>query len=169
MTRATLRAAGLTAATVLTVLATAVPAYPTAAETLEGTSGPDRLRGTPADDVILGRGGDDDIRGRRGSDRMYGGRGADRLGDAIWTAGEGSALSPVADVFHGGPGRDHITAGRNDIVHAGAGNDEVYGYYARRGTVLDCGLGNHDVLHLNGDIRGELVRGCEDIRIRSAG
>lgn len=56
----------------------------------------------------------------------------------------------------------------NDVVRAGNGDDHVWSYYTTSDTVLDCGPGSRDVLHLHNDIRGERIIGCEDIEIRYA-
>jgi Ca2+-binding RTX toxin-like protein len=167
MTRTT--TAVLAVAATLMVAPLAVPAASaTSAKTIEGTAGDDRLQGTALADVILGRAGDDVLRGGAGSDLLVGGAGADRLSDVVWIPGGDFNISKRRDVFRGGPGRDVIRAGPNDVVRAGNGNDHVWSYYTTSDTVLDCGPGSRDVLHLHNDIRGERIIGCEDIEIRYA-
>ena len=159
----------LAVAAALAVAPLAVPAASaTSAKTIDGTAGDDRLQGTASADVILGRAGDDVLRGGAGSDLLVGGAGADRLRDVVCIPGGDLNISKRRDVFRGGPGHDVIRAGPNDVVRAGNGNDHVWSYYTTSETVLDCGLGNRDVLHLHNDIRGEQIIGCEDIQIRYA-
>ena len=162
--------AAVLALATLAVAPLGVPAASASSQaTIEGTDGDDRLRGTTASEVILGHAGNDRLRGGAGSDLLVGGAGADILSDVIWIPGDDFNLSDRRDVFRGGPGRDVIRAGPNDVVRAGNGDDHVWSYYTTSDTVLDCGPGSGDVLHLHDDIRGARIIGCEDIEIRYAG
>ena len=134
---------------------------------VDGTPGDDNLRGTRGDDHIHGHQGDDHISGSTGSDVLIGGYGNDLLKD--WTGvGAGVPIDDSRDVFRGGPGQDTLYVGHHDVVTAGVGDDEVWGYYIDDTDVIDCGPGN-DVLHLHQDLTGVLTRGCETILIAIAG
>jgi RTX calcium-binding nonapeptide repeat (4 copies) len=89
--------------------------------------------------------------------------GDDHLGVAT-----GGPLDVTRDVYRGGPGRDTLYVGRNDVVRAGGGRDQVWAYYVGEGDLVDCGAGR-DVLHLHEDLHGLETRGCERIVIQSAG
>ena len=69
----------------------------TAACTITGTAGNDRLRGTRRDDVICGLGGDDRIDGRDGDDAVFGDAGSD------WIDG-----GDDEDTLYGGDGDDRL-------------------------------------------------------------
>ena len=77
------------------------------ANTIAGTSGPDKLTGTEGGDRINGQGGPDKIKGGSGDDCLRGGRGPDRIS--------------------GGDGDDkiHVRGGRRDRVNCGPGDDTV--------------------------------------------
>lgn len=133
-----------------------------------GTSGDDTLHGTRGADVLRGLKGDDHLDGRRGADRLYGGRGDDVLTDFL-NIGTGGAPSTTRDLYRAGPGDDTLYVGHRDRVHAGRGADHVWAYYVGEDDLVDCGGGDHDVLHLHEDLHGLETRGCERIVIRIAG
>ncbi|MCW2766615.1 MAG: Hemolysin-type calcium-binding region [Nocardioides sp.] len=149
----------------LAALALTIPtAY---AADIPGTSGDDVLHGTRGDDTIRGGAGNDVIDGRRGHDVLDGGSGDDRLSD-YKGVGSGDPIDTTRDVFRGGPGRDTLSVGHNDVVHAGPGADQVWAYYVGEGDLIDCGAGA-DVLHLHEDLHGLETRGCETILTEYAG
>jgi Ca2+-binding RTX toxin-like protein len=153
---------------ITTVLAalTLVTATAYAAD-MTGTAGNDHLTGTASADTLRGLAGDDHLDGRRGPDRLVGGTGNDEIVDYLGIA-TGGPLSLTRDVYRGGPGRDTLHVGRNDVVHAGGGRDHVWAYYVGEGDLVDCGAGS-DTLHLHEDLHGLETRGCEQIVIRLAG
>ncbi len=135
MSRLRRSTAMVTSAALLTTLAAAMVAMPTAAAdpmcrgaeaTISGTPGDDIIRGTngrdiiaagPGDDIILGRGGNDLICGGLGDDRIAGNRGLDRI--------YGNAGS---DRLFGGKGPDQLFGGvGDDLVVGRAGNDGLDG------------------------------------------
>lgn len=75
-----------------------------AACTITGTGGPDKLLGTAKRDVICGLGGNDVLKGLKGNDVLRGGAGADQLqGGSGNDRLEGGAGT---DSGNGGPGKD---------------------------------------------------------------
>jgi len=85
--------------------------------TIQGTSGDDKLFGTVLRDLIIGGGGNDSIVGRAGDDCLIGGAGDDRI-----SGGEGN------DVILGGPGNDSLTGREGDDTIDGEGGiDNVNG------------------------------------------
>ena len=147
---------------------TAASSAATTAATTAGTAGDDTLHGGRGADVLRGLKGADHLNGRRGADRLYGGRGDDVLTDFL-DVGTGEAPSTTRDVYRAGPGDDTLYVGHRDVVHAGRGADHVWAFYVGDGDVIDCGAGDHDVLHLHEDLDGLATRGCEKIVIRVAG
>ena len=98
---------------------------------ITGGAGRDCLEGGPGKDVLSGRGGHDVVVGGPGADRLAGGSGPDRLTDAPTayvfglssgrnrvSGGPGADIVDVAnarrDLVRCGPGRDHVTADRDD-------------------------------------------------------
>jgi Tol biopolymer transport system component len=71
-----------------------------------GSAGPDVLGGTRGRDLVCGFDGNDRLRGGGGADRLFGGRGDDRL----------LTRDGAFDVVGCGPGKDHVTADRHDLV-----------------------------------------------------
>lgn len=93
-----------------------------ASNVIHGTPGRDVINGLGGNDTIYGRGGNDLVCGGSGADRLYGGRGHDRLYgelDRLHRVQE-DGVERVGDTLRGGPGNDHLAAGRDtrpaDIV-----------------------------------------------------
>jgi Ca2+-binding RTX toxin-like protein len=104
-----------------------------ASDTILGEKGDDFLRGSGSGDLVLGGEGNDVVRGDSGNDTLFG---ADLLSEqeiiAAYRAGEDPDLNLYpeleqgeADSLFGGVGDDFITAGANDIVDTGLGEDTV--------------------------------------------
>ena len=107
---------------------------------IKGSSTDDVLVGTEDDDKIYGRGGNDQIRGFGGNDWLNGNEGDDTLlgglGDDVMFGGDGDDNMQDFDgsnVFFGGSGNDTIesrsfigTPVPQMVVHAGAGDDEIF-------------------------------------------
>src|SRR3954471_20996724 len=89
---------------------------PPAPQTINGTSGPDRLSGGGGADTIRGGDGDDRIDGGAGADQIFGDGGNDVLDGG-----------PGSDEVHGGDGNDTITdtAGASATIYGDAGNDVI--------------------------------------------
>ena len=112
---------------------------------INGTSSADetlRMVGRGAPDVTYtggsGRtlfeagGGDDSLSGGAGADTLSGGAGNDTLAGYSWRYDD-----DVQDQLSGGDGDDFITAGTDDIVDGGSGNDRIEAYGAVRVTAGD--------------------------------
>lgn len=114
--------------------------------TIQGTSGRDRLTGTDQDDKILGVGNDDRLEGRGGNDRLEGG--ADN------------------DLLIGNDGNDRLLGGGGqDQLKGGAGKDTLRG--STKADVLNGGSGNDNLGSGNGDDR--LLGGDGDDRLVASG
>jgi len=88
--------------------------------------------------VITGGHGDDTLQGGIGDDVIEGGEGADIL--------EGGA---GADMIAGGGGDDTITGGLGDDTLVGGGGDDLLLFEMGDGSdMVDGGIGDTDVLHL---------------------
>ena len=126
-------------------------------DTLDGTTGGDRLIGLGGPDVLQGYAGADCLDGGAGNDLLLGFSGNDRLsggpGDDDMAGAGGN------DVISGGAGDDRIvdTAGANKIT-AGHGVDVIQADNGRRDRI-DCGSGRD---HARVD-RRDIVRGCERV------
>ncbi|MFC7493159.1 MULTISPECIES: Ig-like domain-containing protein [unclassified Nocardioides] len=137
--------AGMSLAVLPPVPASALPAAAddSAACTVNGTPGPDRLRGGPGRDVICGWGGDDVLEGAGGNDVIRGGRGD--------------------DVLRGGPGDDLLRGGRgDDRLFGDGGDDELRGYVGA--DRLSGGNGDDDLHGYRGDDRLAGGRGTDTLR-----
>ncbi|MEH3145769.1 MAG: calcium-binding protein [Methylobacterium frigidaeris] len=107
---------------------TAVPVLgaTTGNDTINGTSGSDKIEGRAGNDVLRGKDGSDYIAGGAGNDTLYGGRGNDAL-----LGGVGN------DDLHGDKGNNYLDGGAgndtlrgstgDDWLIGGAGNDLMYG------------------------------------------
>ena len=92
--------------------------------TIVGTAGDDRITGTRRADVIVARGGNDTIDGLAGDDVLCGGGGADdviggRGHDRLYGGHDqhephGRRTVITGDLLEGGPGDDHLSAGRDE-------------------------------------------------------
>ena len=89
----------------------------TSSQTINGTSGKDKLDGGNGNDTIFGLAGDDRIDGKSGNDRIDGGAGDDELdGD------DGN------DTLIGGAGNDDLDGGDgDDLLDGGVGTDKMDG------------------------------------------
>lgn len=127
---------------------------PTAACTIEGTDGPDRLTGTPGPDVICGGAGDDVLEGLEGDDVLDGGEGNDT---ATW---ESSGCCVSADLgastASGFLGTDQLVGVEN--LGGSQGADVLRG---DAGPNLLAGNGATDLLY-GGDHDDWLVGGAGD-------
>ena len=100
------------------------PPYTLSGCTLHGTSRNDTIIGSAGNDRLIGGAGNDDLRGGRGADRLEGGTGNDVVtggpGKDILSGGLGydviHARDGAVDRIACGPGRDSVTADRNDRV-----------------------------------------------------
>jgi RTX calcium-binding nonapeptide repeat (4 copies)/Divergent InlB B-repeat domain len=102
--------------------------------TVVGTAANDLLRGTPGNDVICGGRGKDTVFGGGGHDLVIGGPGDDRL---YGQGGREHLIGgPGDNLLDGGPGDDELFAaagadvlfsrdGVADLVHGGAGRDRA--------------------------------------------
>lgn len=77
-------------------------------------------------------GGDDSLSGGAGADTLSGGTGNDTIENYSWRYDD-----DVQDRLSGGDGDDSITAGTDDIVDGGRGNDRIEAYGAVRVTAGD--------------------------------
>ncbi|HEY6758950.1 MAG TPA: hypothetical protein VI318_05645 [Baekduia sp.] len=102
------------------------PAKPkTIGRTKVGTKKADKLTGTALNDVLRGLGGNDVLRGLAGDDKLDGGAGRDRLEGG---AGKDTLIGGSGrDVLDGGSGNDTISArdGEVDTIRCGPGKDQV--------------------------------------------
>jgi Ca2+-binding RTX toxin-like protein len=126
-----------------------------------------KIRGTNGDDVLVGTSGRDVIDGLRGTDIIRGRAGNDELSDDSGV-GTGRRIDTTPDAFYGGQGDDEIYSTQHDHVYAGTGDDPVYADYVKRGHVIHCGPGR-DVVVLNDDDPGLVLKACERVRIEYAG
>jgi Ca2+-binding RTX toxin-like protein len=126
-----------------------------------------RIWGTDGDDVLVGTSGRDVIDGLRGTDIIRGRAGDDELRDHTGV-GTSTRIDTTPDAFYGGPGDDEIYSTQHDRVYAGMGDDRVYADYVKRGHVIHCGPGR-DVVVLNDDDPGLVLKGCERVRVEYAG
>jgi hypothetical protein len=89
---------------------------PAAAARIQGTQGPDRLVGTAGNDSIFGRGGADRLVGRGGRDLLHGGPARDSFAGETGDDRVVAHYDGAVDSIRCGPGRDIVTADRNDRV-----------------------------------------------------
>jgi hypothetical protein len=146
------------------------PAWRSAACTITGTSGPDRLVGTSGDDVICALGGRDMIAGRGGQDILSGGRGEDTI-SYQWVPGPGlrvrvalhasargteEFLSGIEDVI-GSRFEDTIRGdGVPNVLRGSAGDDYVIG---GRGRDLLFGGPDDDTVDARDGRPGDIAYG----------
>ena len=162
---------GLVAAA--TVLMSPLAAH---AKDIDGTSGPDTIKGTSGDDVIDASGGDDVVRslagrdlvfGAKGDDTAYGGKGRDEL-----RGGPGADRldgGPQWDALVGNDGNDRLTGRGPGLWFGNAGDDRiVIAYPDGSETRVRCGAGE-DVLIFNEPYDGTSIKGCETVKVVSAG
>ena len=97
----------------------------TAAASVNGTAGPDRIVGTLGNDTVSALGGDDCVIGLGGNDVIDAGAGDDRVdADGICPPG----TKEPSFCLSGGGGNDRVTGGSgDDIVDGGQGNDTLTG------------------------------------------
>lgn len=111
----------------------------TVTDSVQGSSGADKLLGGDEENALNGGGGQDTLKGRDGEDDLSGGDGGDLLhggnGDDTLAGGGGS------DTISGGQGDDNVKGGRgNDDLNGGSGDDTLSG--ADGQDVLKGGKGN---------------------------
>ena len=164
--------AGLVAAAA--VLMTPLVAH---AKDIEGTSGPDEIKGTEQDDIVTAYAGDDRVRSFGGRDLVFGMKGDDKV-----NGGEGR------DELRGGPGVDRLDGGAQwDVLVGNDGDDKLFGrgeglWYGNMGddriviaypegaeTRVRCGGGDEDLLIFNEPYDDVSIKGCETVKIVSAG
>ena len=163
--------------TLVTLLAVTASGAARAADTIDGTPGPDKIPGTPGADVITAKAGDDVVHAKAGDDLVLGGPGADTIhgqrgsdelrGDAgadVVDAGR----DPQKDYVIGGGGNDKLYLRGRDNGYGGPGDDRVWSTYAQAGAKVRCG-GGHDVLIFNQPSPAVVRYGCEVVKIVSAG
>lgn len=122
-------------------------------DTLDGSSGNNRLYGFDGDDLMSGGDGHDSLYGHAGDDTVSGESGNDVVdgydGDDVLNGGSG------ADSIYGGDDDDTIDGGlHNDLIYGGDGNDEIEG--GRGNDTIEAGDGhdvidagtNHDEVHV---------------------
>jgi len=130
-----------TAATCRGVRATIV-GTPTS-DVIHGTPGRDVIAGLGGRDTIYGRGGNDLICGGSGADQLYGGVGHDRLFgglDGLHSAQE-EGIVRIGDTLRGGPGNDHLDAGRDRRLAATVVNDVYAWDESAHGVNIDLRTG----------------------------
>ncbi|NES00417.1 MAG: calcium-binding protein [Symploca sp. SIO1B1] len=116
-------------------------------DTLEGTSGIDKIVGFGGNDVLLGNEGHDFLFGDGGNDILFGGEGDDFL---LGGVGEDNLYGDDgSDNLNGGEGNDRLFGGDgSDTLFGGDGNDALFG-----GTGIDYfdgGEGN-DIVSFRGE------------------
>ena len=127
---------------------------------VQGAEADEKITGTPQSDLLRGGSGKDKINGQAAADCLFGQRGGDKVRG---TSG--------GDIIRGGRGKDELRAGGgdddvraqdgNDRVKGGAGDDRIKAQ-GRGKDRVNCGTGVDKVV---GDIKDEISRNCEKVRI----
>jgi Ca2+-binding RTX toxin-like protein len=146
------------------------------ADDVDGSSGPDNLKGTADADTITAYGGDDVARGLAGGDLVFGGRGDDRLlggkGRDELRGGEGADVLDGGhqwDALVGNDGADRLFGRGAGVWFGNMGDDRItIAYPDGAETRVRCG-GGDDVLIFNEPYDDVSIKGCETVKVISAG
>jgi Ca2+-binding RTX toxin-like protein len=136
-------------------------------DTVYGGSGSDLIRGGHGDSSLFGGAGNDSIFGGTGNDTLDGGRGNDHLtagaGAQSLVGGNGNDMLTDHTSGHstlsGGSGNDTLVGVQGDVLHGGAGNDELWLHAgAGANSTLQGGNGN-DNFHIQSHTGNDTIIG----------
>lgn len=121
--------------------------------TINGTSGNDKIKGRKSNDLVYGYEGNDKLIGKSGDDLLDGGMDNDNLNG-----------SKGDDYLLGGPGLDTLIGGKGaDVFKTSKGIDMVNDFNLKQGDRV--GLNQGTEYEVISDVEGTLIRVSDDIRM----